>query len=101
MKTSFSIYFFIMGYPSRIRINKLNNKSQINYDNQIKIDICRSAFMRKKVIIIGALGMDFHVFNTVFRDNEEYEVIAFTIAGEQNIGTIDEEERKFLYTPEI
>jgi predicted GTPase len=51
--------------------------------------------MRKKVIIIGALGMDFHVFNTVFRDNEEYEVVAFTIAGEQNIGTTDEAERKF------
>jgi predicted GTPase len=52
-------------------------------------------FMRKKVIIIGALGMDFHLFNTVFRDNEEYEVVAFTIAGEQNVGTIEEEERKF------
>ena len=39
--------------------------------------------------------MDFHVFNTVFRDNDEYEVIAFTIAGEQNVGTIDEAERKF------
>ncbi|MFW9969107.1 MAG: cyclic 2,3-diphosphoglycerate synthase [Candidatus Odinarchaeota archaeon] len=51
--------------------------------------------MRKKVIIIGALGMDFHVFNTVFRDNEEYEVIAFTIAGEQNVGTTDETERRF------
>ncbi|GAG88842.1 unnamed protein product, partial [marine sediment metagenome] len=38
----------------------------------------------KKIIIIGALGMDFHIFNTVFKDNEEYEVIAFTIAGEQN-----------------
>ncbi len=50
---------------------------------------------KKKVIIIGALGMDFHVFNTVFRDNEEYEVIAFTIAGEQNVGTIEGAERSF------
>ncbi|MHA2007796.1 MAG: cyclic 2,3-diphosphoglycerate synthase [Promethearchaeota archaeon] len=50
---------------------------------------------RKKVIIIGALGMDFHVFNTVFKDNDEYEVIAFTIAGEQNVGTTDEKERRF------
>ena len=39
--------------------------------------------------------MDFHVFNTVFRNNEEYNVIAFTIAGEQNIGTTEETERKF------
>ena len=51
--------------------------------------------MKTKVIIIGALGYDFHVFNTVFRDNEEYDVIAFTIAGEQNVGTTDEAERKF------
>ena len=51
--------------------------------------------MKKKVIIIGALGMDFHVFNTVFKDNEEYEVVAFTIAGEQNVGTTEEVERKF------
>jgi len=51
--------------------------------------------MKKKVIIIGALGMDFHVFNTVFRDNDEYEVIAFTIAEEQNVGTTDEAERRF------
>ncbi|MFX0059193.1 MAG: cyclic 2,3-diphosphoglycerate synthase [Candidatus Hodarchaeota archaeon] len=51
--------------------------------------------MKKKVIIIGALGMDFHVFNTVFKDNEEYEVVAFTIAGEQNVGTVEEDERRF------
>jgi predicted GTPase len=51
--------------------------------------------MKKKVIIIGALGYDFHLFNTVFKDNEEYEVVAFTIAGEQNVGTTDELERKF------
>ena len=50
---------------------------------------------KKKVIIIGALGMDFHVFNTVFRNNEEYDVIAFTIAGEQNVGTIESAERKY------
>ena len=39
--------------------------------------------------------MDFHVYNTVFKDNEEYNVIAFTIAGEQNVGTTEETERKF------
>lgn len=33
---------------------------------------------RKRVILIGAAGRDFHNFNTVFRDNEEYEVVAFT-----------------------
>ncbi|MEF8878851.1 MAG: cyclic 2,3-diphosphoglycerate synthase [Candidatus Thermoplasmatota archaeon] len=33
---------------------------------------------KKKVIIMGAAGRDFHNFNTVFRDNEEYEVVCFT-----------------------
>jgi len=34
--------------------------------------------MRTKTIIMGAAGRDFHDFNVVFRDNERYEVIAFT-----------------------
>ena len=33
---------------------------------------------RKKVIILGAAGRDFHNFNCVYRDNEDYEVVAFT-----------------------
>jgi predicted GTPase len=33
---------------------------------------------RKKVIILGAAGRDFHNFNCRFRDNEDYEVVAFT-----------------------
>ncbi|MEW5819500.1 MAG: cyclic 2,3-diphosphoglycerate synthase [Cyanobacteriota bacterium] len=32
----------------------------------------------RKVIIMGAAGRDFHNFNVYFRDNEEYEVVAFT-----------------------
>ncbi|MCX6301170.1 MAG: cyclic 2,3-diphosphoglycerate synthase [Bacteroidia bacterium] len=35
---------------------------------------------RKNVIIIGAAGRDFHNFNTYFRDNESYNVVAFTAA---------------------
>lgn len=34
--------------------------------------------MKKKVLIMGAAGRDFHNFNVFYRDNEEYEVIAFT-----------------------
>ena len=34
--------------------------------------------MVKKVIILGAAGRDFHTFNTIFKDNTEYEVVAFT-----------------------
>jgi predicted GTPase len=33
---------------------------------------------RKKVIIMGAAGRDFHNFNVYFRDKPEYEVVAFT-----------------------
>jgi len=36
--------------------------------------------MKKNVIIIGAAGRDFHNFNTYFRDNEWYNVVAFTAA---------------------
>ena len=32
----------------------------------------------KRIIILGAAGRDFHVFNTLFRDSDEYEVVAFT-----------------------
>jgi len=35
---------------------------------------------KRKVIIIGAAGRDFHNFNTYFRDNDAYEVAAFTAA---------------------
>jgi predicted GTPase len=34
----------------------------------------------RKVIIMGAGGRDFHDFNVVFRDNPDYEVVAFTAA---------------------
>ncbi len=36
--------------------------------------------MKKRVIIIGAAGRDFHNFNTYFRGNANYDVIAFTAA---------------------
>jgi predicted GTPase len=35
---------------------------------------------RKNVIIIGAAGRDFHNFNTYYRDNDSYNVVAFTAA---------------------
>jgi predicted GTPase len=36
--------------------------------------------MKTKIIIMGAAGRDFHNFNVFFRDNEDYEVVAFTAA---------------------
>jgi predicted GTPase len=49
---------------------------------------------RKKVIIMGAAGRDFHNFNTFFRTNEDYEVVAFT--AEQIPGIGDR-----MYPPEL
>jgi predicted GTPase len=34
--------------------------------------------MRTKVLIAGAAGRDFHNFNVVYRDRDEYEVVVFT-----------------------
>ncbi|HTX88653.1 MAG TPA: cyclic 2,3-diphosphoglycerate synthase [Bacteroidales bacterium] len=36
--------------------------------------------MKKNVIIIGAAGRDFHNFNTYYRDNPNFNVVAFTAA---------------------
>ena len=32
----------------------------------------------KRVLILGAAGRDFHDFNVVFRNNPEFQVVAFT-----------------------
>ncbi|MFH1106507.1 MAG: GTP-binding protein [Candidatus Micrarchaeota archaeon] len=56
--------------------------------------------MAKKVIIMGAAGRDYHDFNACFRDNPEYEVVAFTQAPEQNLSEIGEEALR-TYPPEL
>ncbi|MGC8680282.1 MAG: cyclic 2,3-diphosphoglycerate synthase [Candidatus Micrarchaeia archaeon] len=47
-----------------------------NYNK--KIDKVDTNTRKKRVIIMGAAGRDFHNFNTLFRDNPNYEVVAFT-----------------------
>jgi predicted GTPase len=49
---------------------------------------------RQRIIIMGAAGRDFHNFNAYFRDNADYEVVAFTAAQIPNI-----EDRR--YPPEL
>jgi predicted GTPase len=41
--------------------------------------------MTQRVIILGAAGRDFHNFNVYFRDNADYEVVAFTATQIPNI----------------
>ncbi len=40
---------------------------------------------KKRVLILGAAGRDFHNFNVYYRDNEDYEVVAFTATQIPNI----------------
>ena len=40
---------------------------------------------RIRTIIMGAAGRDFHNFNVFFRDNQDYEVVAFTATQIPNI----------------
>lgn len=39
----------------------------------------------ERILIAGAAGRDFHDFNTVFRDNPQYQVVAFTATQIPNI----------------
>src|SRR5262249_24188181 len=41
--------------------------------------------MTTKIIIMGAAGRDFHNFNVAFRENRDYEVVAFTATQIPNI----------------
>jgi predicted GTPase len=50
--------------------------------------------MPRKIIIMGAAGKDFHVFNMCYRNNPEYKVVAFTAT---QIPNIDER----LYPPQL
>jgi predicted GTPase len=45
----------------------------------------QSSRNRERVLIMGAAGRDFHNFNTVFRDDERYEVVAYTATQIPNI----------------
>ncbi len=49
---------------------------------------------KRKTLIMGAAGRDFHNFNVFFKDNEDYEVVAFTATQIPNIA-----DRK--YPPEL
>jgi len=51
------------------------------YPIKLNLKDCQGGFMsRKRIIIIGAAGRDFHNFNTYYRDQSDYEVVAFTAA---------------------
>lgn len=56
--------------------------------------------MVKKAIIMGAAGRDFHNFNTYFRDNPDYDVVAFTVAQISELDSGSEIEKR-VYPPEL
>src|SRR5512136_2008387 len=41
--------------------------------------------MKTRVLVMGAAGRDFHNFNVYFRDNQDYQVVAFTATQIPNI----------------
>jgi predicted GTPase len=55
---------------------------------------------RTRIVIMGAAGRDFHDFNTVFRGDERFEVVAFTHTATQNVGELDELPNR-RYPPEL
>jgi predicted GTPase len=56
--------------------------------------------MIRKAIIMGAAGRDFHNFNTFFRDNPGYEVVAFTAAQISDLDASAGIEKR-VYPPEL
>jgi len=56
--------------------------------------------MKRKVIIMGAAGRDFHNFNSFYRGNPDYDVVAFTAA---QISDLDAEAgvEKRVYPPDL
>ena len=52
---------------------------------------------RKRVLILGAAGRDFHTFNLCFRDDPNYEVVAFTASAQ--IPGIDDRRYELVEAP--
>jgi len=46
------------------------------YDSKLALE--GASMKRTKVVIMGAAGRDFHNFNVFYRNNSQYEVVAFT-----------------------
>ena len=56
--------------------------------------------MVRRALIMGAAGRDFHNFNVHFRDNPEYEVVAFTAAQISDLDSAAGIEKR-VYPPEL
>jgi predicted GTPase len=56
--------------------------------------------MVRKALIMGAAGRDFHNFNVFFRENPDYEVVAFTAAQISDLDSGAEIEKR-IYPPEL
>jgi len=54
---------------------------------------------KTKVIIMGAAGREFHNYNTFFRGNQDYDIVAFTVA-DQIIGIPNRNYRNIPIYPE-
>jgi predicted GTPase len=56
--------------------------------------------MKRKALLMGAAGRDFHNFNTFFRNNPKYTVVAFTAAQISELDAAAGVEKR-IYPPEL
>ena len=61
-----------------VEIRAVDQRSLGRTDDPVSIERRASSWNRIKTIIMGAAGRDFHNFNVVYRDNDAYDVVAFT-----------------------
>jgi predicted GTPase len=54
---------------------------------------------RKRVLILGAAGRDFHDFNVIFRGHQEYDVVAFSRSRTSMTAAIPHRSRAKRCTP--
>lgn len=54
-----------------------NTREQQHIDIKERLD---THSIRERILIMGAAGREFHIFNVCFRDKLEHEVVAFTAA---------------------
>jgi len=80
MRISGPVFFFRYFCYDKNTCSKLNIKAEQDYFTTHFIKLNYNFMKKTKVIIIGAAGRDFHDFNVYFKDNPNYQVVAFTAA---------------------
>jgi predicted GTPase len=70
---------------TEVRRNETTKQQAGEGTNQRVSEAVMTSSKRIRTIILGAAGRDFHNFNVLFRENELYDIVAFTAAQIPNI----------------